>query len=131
MPLIATPGQLPSGARYVRLEGRGDITKEDATGVTKELGAGGPLSGIPILALTRDVKSVSSEARHVFAGRGNPTAPATWIAVIVTNPVIRVGTNFVMRLNKAKRQRLFAKEAEAVQWLEERIKEEQARGKVE
>jgi hypothetical protein len=131
MPLIATPSQLPSGARCVRLEGRGDITKEDAEAVSKELGAGGPLSGVPILALTRDVRSVSPEARHVFGGRGDLSAPATWTAVVVTSPVVRVTTNFVMRINKAKRQRLFSTEAEAVQWLEERIKEDQARAKVE
>src|SRR5262245_4278544 len=123
MPLIATLSQLPSGARCIRLEGRGDITKEDAEAVSKELGAGGPLHGIPILTLTRDVRSVSAEARHVFASRVDPSAPATWTAVVVTNPVIRVSTNFAMRFTKVKRQRLFKTEAEAVQWLEERIKE--------
>ena len=55
-----------------------------------------------------------------------PASSATWTGIITTNPVMRVTANFLIRVNKVKKQRLFSKEAEAVQWLEERIKEDQA-----
>jgi len=131
MPIIATPIQLPSGARCVRLECRGDITKEEAEALSKEIGVGGPLSGIPILSLSQGVVSVSAEARQVFARHRDLNAQANWTAVVVASPLMRVTANFLMRVNKVKRQRLFSTEAEAVQWLEERIKEDQARAKVE
>jgi len=124
MPITATLNQLASGVSYVRLECLGDIVKEDAEAISKEIGAGGPLSGIPILALTQRVGSISAEARKVFGDRGDLSAQETWTAIVATNPVMRVTANFLMRLNRVQKQRLFSTEAEAVQWLEERIKAE-------
>jgi hypothetical protein len=39
---------------------------------------------------------------------------------VVTNPLIRVASNFIMRMNKNPQHRMFATEAEAVRWLDER-----------
>ena len=49
--------------------------------------------------------------------------------MVVTNPVVRVTTNFLMRINKARKQRLFTSEAEAILWLDERAREDAARAK--
>jgi len=127
MPITFAVSQLPSGARCVRLECRGAITKEEAEALSKEIGIGGPLYGIPILSLTQGVVSVSAEARQVFARHRDLGVQPDWTAVVVASALMRVTANFLMRVNKVKKQRLFSTEAEAVQWLEERIKEDQVR----
>ncbi len=47
-------------------------------------------------------------------------------AVVVTNPIVRVATNFLVRVGRNKRVRLFGSEAEAIQWLAERVRESKA-----
>jgi hypothetical protein len=131
MPITATVSQLPSGARCVRLECSGQITREDAEALSKQIGFDGPWFRIPILSLSQGAVSVSVEARHVFGQRRDLYAQANWTAVVVASPLMRVTANFLMRVNRMKKQRLFSTEAEAVQWLEERIKEDQVRVKAE
>ena len=41
---------------------------------------------------------------------------------MVTKPVIRVTINFLMRFNKIWKLRLFAREDEAVRWLDEQVR---------
>ncbi len=119
MPIELSTFLLPSGARCVRAICSGDLTKKDLDAGDLQLGAGGPLHGLPILSLSQQVTSVSSDARQLMGSRG----AEVWTAVVVTNPVIRVTTNFLMRVTGSKKQRLFTSEAEAIQWLDERVQE--------
>jgi len=64
-----------------------------------------------------------SGARAVFAGRGEIGDREVWTAVVVTNPVIRVTANFIMRIQKQRKTKLFSVEAEALRWLDARTRE--------
>ena len=67
--------------------------------------------------------SITADARGLLGGRGNVSGKEAWTAVVVTNPVIRVTVNFLMRINKNRKLRLFTREAEAIRWLDEQVRE--------
>lgn len=127
MPVEWSVMQLPSGARYLRIITRGQISREDAAYMIAQHGPGGPLHGVPQLVLTQELTSVSADARAMFVS--TPSDDAPWVAMVVVNPVIRVSSNFMIRVNRNKRTRLFPNEASAIQWLEDRLGEEAARAK--
>jgi hypothetical protein len=74
-----------------------------------------------------DLKSISSEARAVFAGRSDVRDRQTWTAVLLTNPVIRVTANFIMRIQGSTRTKLFSSEPDALEWLDARVREQLAK----
>jgi len=117
---------LPCGERFVRAEGSGVITREDADYLLGRVTPGGDLYGLPQVVLTQKVDSTTAEARNLFAGSSARNTLQTWCAVVVTNPIIRVTTNFLMRVNGTTRLKLFTSEPEALRWLDERAREEAA-----
>jgi hypothetical protein len=125
MPINYSTFLLPSGARCVRADCSGALTKKDLEVGDRELGVGGSLHGLPILSMSQQVTSMSSDARKHMGSRETEV----WTAVVVTNPVIRVTANFLMRVTGSKKQRLFTVEAEAIQWLDERAREDEARAR--
>jgi len=120
---------LPCGERFVRAEGSGVIAREDADYLLSRVTPGGDLYGLPQLVLTQKVVSTTAEARKLFAGSSARSTLQTWCAVVVTNPVIRVTSNFLMRVIGTTRLKLFVSEPEAIAWLDERAREEAARKK--
>jgi len=126
MPYVTSFFQLPCGARCSRVNTSGTFSREDGVTLIHDWEPGGPLHGLPALVQTRELASVSAEARGFFAGRGSFLEEDPWVAVVVTNPVIRVTTNFILRIQKSKTVRLFSGEPEAIQWLDERIRKERA-----
>ncbi|HVE81604.1 MAG TPA: hypothetical protein VND93_02105 [Myxococcales bacterium] len=46
-----------------------------------------------------------------------------WMAIVQTNPVARVAANFITRMSGDTRRRLCSTEAEAIRWLDERVRE--------
>jgi len=127
MPFQTTFSQLPCGVRYVRLETSGRFSREDAEALIQMMNPGGELHGIPILLLTEKLESVGSEARALFAGRGD-AAKDPWIAAVVANPVVRVTLNFLKRVQKRNTGTMFANEPAAIQWLDARVREDRAEG---
>jgi len=123
MPYEMTFFQLPCGARSARLDMRGIISREDTAALIKEVEPGGALHRQLCLVLTKDMDSFSSEARHAASGDGRKWEPEMWSAVVVTKPVIRVAINFILRITRSKRLKLFAREPEAIQWLDEQARE--------
>jgi len=112
--------RLPSGSQAVRGEWTGVVDTEDADTWRQEVLPGGRFHGLPILAVGLRVERLTPEARRAFVKIGNhPTRASSWMAVVVVNPVIRVTANFVIRLYKAWKIRLFATEEDAVRWLDE------------
>ncbi|HYV45430.1 MAG TPA: STAS/SEC14 domain-containing protein [Myxococcaceae bacterium] len=110
---------LPGGARCARFEWSGVATGEEAVALVAECAPGSPLHGLPLLVLAQKMERMEPEARSFFSHRGNsPT-----IAIVVSSPIIRVTGNFIMRMNKSTRQRMFSNEADAIQWLDERARE--------
>jgi len=126
MPIQASAFRLPSGARGVRAVCIGTITREDADTYLQQIALGGSFHGLPILAVTLQIGSIGPGAGGAFVRRGSERKTESWIAVVVTNPVIRVTTNFVVRISGTKKLRLFATEEEAVLWLDERVREDAA-----
>lgn len=127
MPFQTTFSQLPCGVRYLRLETIGRFSREDADALIQLMNPGGELHGIPILLLTEKLESIASEARALFAGRGD-TAKDPWIAAVVANPVVRVTLNFLKRIQKQSKGTMFANEPAALQWLDTRVREDRGEG---
>lgn len=113
--------QLPGGASCIRIVSSGTFTKEDAEAVLARTGPGKPEHHLPQLVLTHGLTKASPEARGMFTGSAGPEA--SWSAIVVVNPVIRVASSFMIRVSGSKKTRLFSDEAEAVRWLEERLRE--------
>jgi len=128
MPVEISTFHLPCGARCVRMDCVGDVDKADADQIMKQVDLGGPLHGLPTLGLTQRMRSLSADARGVFGRRSDGGAKESWRAVVVTSPLARVASNFLMRVYRLKKHRLFAKEADAVSWLDERVREEAGGG---
>jgi predicted DCC family thiol-disulfide oxidoreductase YuxK len=103
----------------------GHFSKEDAEAVREKTDPGKEYGGLPQLCLTQRQTSISAEARAIVSRRGSVGEFEPWSAVVVTNPIIRVTTNFLVRIARNKRVRLFGNEVEPTQWLSARVEEEQ------
>ena len=127
MPIQAIAFRLPSGAQGVRADCTGTVTKEEAEAWLRQVEPGGPFHGLPVLAVAQRLDRLTADARGVYAKLGN-SAPEVerWIAVVVTNSVLRVTANFVMRITKKRKMRLFRTEEEAVRWLDDRLRADAA-----
>jgi len=127
MPVEMSTFALPGGTRCVKIVSSGRFSREDAEAMLKEMSPGGSMAGMPRLVLTQKLTSVAPEARWLFAGRPDEGEQEPWVAVVVSNPVVRVTTNFLVRINRNKRVRLFSGEPEATRWLDERVREQTAK----
>ena len=121
MPYEVSTFTLPGGVQATRADGSGVITREDAELLMKRIIPGGASFGQPFLVLTQKITRLSAEARGIFANNDDPDAENAWCAVVVTNPVIRVTINFLVRVSRTKRLKLFSAEPDAIRWLDERV----------
>jgi hypothetical protein len=122
MPFDTTYFQLPCGARAVRLDMRGTISGEDAESMIRRSNPGGELFLLPCLIATEAMDSISPDSRTVMAAREERPELQGWTAIVVLNPVFRVAAKFLMRLQKTKKTQLFANQAEAIRWLDDRMR---------
>lgn len=125
MPHETTFFQLPCGACICRLEMTGSVSGEEARTLLDQLQPGGALHGLPLLIMLQRLDSFSPDARRAVGQMGLEEVE-TWEAVVVTNPVIRVTVNFVMRIQGRKKTKLFSTEPDALQWLDARAREDMA-----
>lgn len=123
MPVELSTFELPGGTRCVRIVTRGHLSKEDAETILERTGPGGPLFGMPQLVLTQQQESADTESRAAFLKRTITGELEPWTAMVVTHPVGRVAASFLIRVAQKKRTKVFRLEAEAVQWLDERLRE--------
>lgn len=73
----------------------------------------------PLLIDSRNIKSMSREARQHFSTNGRETK-INCMAIMVKSPLSRVIGNFFMGLNKPQvPARLFDNETEAIEWLKQ------------
>jgi hypothetical protein len=73
----------------------------------------------PLLIDSRNIKSISKEARDFFS-MNNRESNVSAFAIIIQSPISRVIGNFFMGINKPRvPARLFNSEKEAVKWLKE------------
>ena len=122
MPYEVSGFTLPCGAPAARAEGSGAITREAADELMKQIGPGGANYHQPLLVLTQQMTKMSPEARKIFSKPADPAADQAWCAVVVTNPVIRVTVNFLLRVSQAPTIKLFSSEPDAIAWLDERVR---------
>ena len=115
--------KLPCGVLCGRVEWSGVQTAEEAGAVLQALSPGGQLDGLSLLVLTQKLESMTPEARRTFSS----SADRTWVAIVVTNPLIRVGTNFVLRMTKHSKRQMFSTEEEAIRWLDAHVREDAGR----
>ena len=127
MPYETTLFQLPCGVQACRLEARGDFSIEDTRQIYQQLASGGRLHGMPLLILTHELSSITSDSRAAIVKVGREQAER-WEAAVVTSTVLRVTINFIMRIQGRKKTKLFTSEREALQWLDARVGENAAGG---
>lgn len=73
----------------------------------------------PLLIDSRNIKSISKEARDYLSIQNRETS-ITAFAIIIESPLSRIIGNFFMGLNKPSvPARLFTNEPDAVKWLEQ------------
>ena len=65
----------------------------------------------------------STSADSMSLDQNSGAFTAEWFAIVMTNPVMRVVANFILRVTKTTRRRMFPTEAEAIRWLDERARE--------
>ena len=118
MPFQMTTFSLPSGARCARIDWRGLATGPEGDQVTAAAEPGGSTYGIPCLVLSYELTGVDLEARRIFSSK-RMDGIQTKMAMVVSNPLIRVAVNFIMRVRRNGLQRVFTSEAEAIRWLDQ------------
>lgn len=128
MPYTVTNFTLPCGGRCVRIVGSGHIMKEDADYLMTYIGRGGSVFGVPMLILTQEIKSISSEARSFFSA-GIDREYQAWCGLVVTSALIRVTTNFLSRITGYRKSKMFSTEEETIRWLDERVREDASKSK--
>lgn len=126
MPFQVTFFQLPCGVRAARTDMWDLLTGEDASRIVAMTDPGGELYGMPFLWVTKKLDALTPEARSLFSRRGTAWEQDSWSAVVVTNPLIRVTANFILRIQRARRTRLFSAEPEAVSWLDDQTRRDVA-----
>lgn len=95
-----------------------EITLEDALENTRAVQKISNGYQYPMLVDTRDIRSISKEARDHFSMR-NRNGHVNCIAVLIDSPVSMVVGNFFMGLNKpAVPTKLFTSPDKAFKWLE-------------
>jgi len=78
--------------------------------------------------MTAPMERLEPGAHAAFGGQPGATA-TVWVAVVVNSLILRVAVNFIMRMNRNPRQRMFGTEEEATRWLDERTRENAAKAK--
>lgn len=118
MPFQMTTFSLPSGARCARIDWQGLATGPEADQVIAAAEPGGSTHGLPCLVLSYELTGLDLEARRIFSSK-RMDGIQTKMAMVVSNPLIRVAVNFIMRVRRNGLQRLFTSEAEAIRWLDQ------------
>jgi hypothetical protein len=119
MPYELSTFKLPDGRRCARLDWSGSINGAEADAALRTGEPGGPVYGLPTLAMCLKVTSIEPEARAIFSSpRRNGFSEK--MALVIANPVLRVMSNFILRVRRNDLQRLFTTEAEAIAWLMEK-----------
>lgn len=122
MPYAVAIINLPSGAKCLRADASGDVTGTDVDFLYTHEAV---MAGLPMLIVTHEVRSYDSEARKQLA-KYSARESQPWAAAVVSSQMISALGSLIKRVNHATKFKAFAMEAEAIQWLEERVREDAA-----
>ncbi|MCE3280928.1 MAG: hypothetical protein K0S44_3119 [Bacteroidetes bacterium] len=107
------------GIARTKVKPRAEVTLAEAKENSVVVNSLSPGNLYPLLIDSRDIKSISKEARDFFS-MNNRDSNVSAFAIIIQSPLSRVIGNFFMGLNKPRvPARLFKSEKEAVKWLKE------------
>jgi hypothetical protein len=123
MPYELSTFQLPCGKPCGRVVWTGVTTAEEAAAVVRSLEPGGQLAGLALLVMSHQMETMTPEARKLFSS----TSDVGWVAIVVTSALIRVATNFILRMSKSTSRKMFTSERDAIKWLDARVREGDAR----
>src|SRR4051812_9597487 len=126
MPYELSTFTLPSGARAGRIKIGATLDEAEARSMVGNYAPGGSLYGLPTLVLMQETKEMTPESRAFYSSWKEAT-DTEWFALVITNAVMRVSVGFIFRVAKTTRRQIFATEAEAIQWLDERARESAAK----
>jgi hypothetical protein len=122
MPYEISTFTLPCGARAARVKIAGTLEGRDARAMVENWMPGRPMHGLPSLVLSQEAELAAAEARAIVSSWKERSPTELW-AIVVTNPVARVAGNFILRVSKSTRRKMFPTEWEAIQWMDERARE--------
>ncbi|HEY8207129.1 MAG TPA: hypothetical protein VIG99_06600 [Myxococcaceae bacterium] len=122
MPYELSTFTLPCGARAGRIRIGGTLDEAESRTMMTNYAPGGPMYGLPTLVMMEETKDLTPESRAFYSAWKEPSN-TEWYAFVITNAVLRVSISFIFRVAKTKRRVIFATEAEAVAWLDERARE--------
>jgi hypothetical protein len=107
------------GIARTKVKPLAEVTLAEAKENSVAVNSLSPGNRYPLLIDSRDIKSISKEARDFFS-MNNRDSNVSAFAIIIQSPLSRVIGNFFMGLNKPRvPARLFKSEKEAVKWLKE------------
>lgn len=107
------------GIARTKVKPQAEITLVEAKENSIVVNSLSPGNLYPLLIDSRDIKTISKEARDFFS-MNNRESNVSAFAIIIHSPISRVIGNFFMGLNKPRvPARLFNSEKEAVKWLKE------------
>lgn len=96
-----------------------DVTLEEAKENSMAVNALSNGNTFPLLIDSRNIRSISKEARDFFS-MNNRDSCIVAFAIIIDSPLSKIIGNFFMGLNKPRvPARLFTGEKEAIKWLKE------------
>lgn len=105
------------GIARTKVKPGAEITIELALENSKAVNSLDTSRKFPILIDSRDIRSITREAREHFSTRGRETKTCAF-GIIIKSPISRSVGNFFLGLNKpAVPTRLFDNEEDAIQWL--------------
>lgn len=126
MPYAISIINLPSGTRCLRANASGDITGTDVDLLYTHEAV---MAGMPMLIVTHEVRNYDSEARKQLA-KYSARENQPWAAAVISSQMVSALGTLIKRVNHATKFKSFSTETEAIQWLEERVREDAApRGK--
>jgi hypothetical protein len=107
------------GIARTRVKFLAEVTLKESVENSKVVNSLGGEKKFPLLIDSRQIKSISKEARDNFSIRNRETRINSF-AVIIGSPLSRIIGNFFMGLNKPSvPAKLFNNEEEAVNWLKQ------------
>lgn len=107
------------GIARTKVKPSAEVTLEDAKENSIAVNALSEGDSFPLLIDSRNIRSISKEARDFFSMNNRESAVVAF-AIIIDSPLSRIIGNFFMGLNKPRvPARLFTGEKEAIKWLKE------------
>jgi hypothetical protein len=121
MPIETREVRTRSGYRVLSADFQPEVTVEEARRYHEQLVPGGRYDGCGHL-IVGTITGVSAEVKKVLASReADPKRPPP-VAIVLTSALARMAAGLAMRMTNNPNTEYFKSEAEALEWLDERMR---------